>query len=78
MRLITLPGIDLPEVVSSGSSSMSGFDEDLGDLELVLRRELSRLDVLPNIVIKEAKEDAVEEYCERLAFFFLSKVSYLT
>ena len=73
MRLITLPGIDLPEVVSSGSSSMSGFDEDLGDLELVLRRELSRLDVLPNIVIKEAKEDAVEEYCERLPLFFFQR-----
>ena len=66
MRLITVPCIDLPEVESSGSCCMSGFDEDRGDHELILRRELNRLDVLPNIVIKEAKEDAVEEHCERL------------
>ena len=73
MRLITLPSIDLPKVGSSGSSSMSGFDKDLGDLELVLRMELGRLGVLPNIVIKEAKEDAVEEYCKRLSIMIFQK-----
>ena len=65
MRLVTVPGYDTQEVESLGSSSMSGFDEDLGDLELVLRREINRLDVLPNIVIREANEDAIEEYCAR-------------
>ena len=65
MRLVTVPGYDTQEVESLGSSSMSGFDEDLGDLELVLRKEINRLDVLPNIVIREANEDAIEEYCAR-------------
>ena len=35
--------------------------------------ELNRLDVLPNIVIKEAKADAVEEYCKRLAIMIFQK-----
>ena len=71
MRLITLPSIDWPKVGSSGSSSISGFDEDLGDLELVLGIELGRLGVL--FVIKEAKEDSVEEYCKRLAIMIFKK-----
>ena len=73
MRLVTVQGYDTQEVESLGSSSMSGFDEDLGDLELVLRREINRLDVLPNIVIREANEDAIEEYCAR----FANKTQYM-
>ena len=73
MRLVTVQGYDTQEVESLGSSSMSGFDEDLGYLELELRREINRLDVLPNIVIREANEDAIEEYCAR----FANKTQYM-
>ena len=60
-----VPGYDQQEEDSMASSSMSGFDEDLGDLHLVLRREIIRPDVVPNIVVRETIDEATEEYCAR-------------
>ena len=65
MRLVKVPVMERQEVDSLGSSSMSGFDEDLGDLRLVLRREISRLDILPDIVVRETIDEDTEEYCSR-------------
>ena len=66
MRLIHVPGIDPPERESFGSSSMSGYDENLDDLELeLMRNERIRLDILPHIVIKEVSEEVTEEHSER-------------
>ena len=63
MKLTHVPGIDPPERDSFGSSSMSGYDEDLGDLELDVRKERLLLDVLPHIMVNEVDED--EEYQDR-------------
>ena len=62
MKLTHVPGIDPPERDSFGSS-MSGYDEDLGDLELDVRKERLLLDVLPHIMVNEVDED--EEYQDR-------------
>ena len=65
MRILASPPLELPERDSLGSSSLSGFEEDLGDLGLILRRELGHHSVRSNLLLKDQNEEAFEEYHKR-------------
>ena len=53
MKSLNAPVVEHSEVESKSSSSMSGYDSDLEDVEIELRRELTWLNnVLPKIVMR--------------------------
>ena len=57
MKSLNAPVVEHSEVESKSSSSMSGYDSDLEDVEIELRRELTWLNnVLPKIVMRTVKE----------------------
>ena len=67
MKALNAPAIDPLEAESKSSSSMSGYDSDLDDVEIELRKELTRLNnVRPKIVVRSVKEETrLPEYYER-------------
>ena len=68
MKSLNAPVVEHSEVESKSSSSMSGYDSDLEDIEIELRRELIRLNnVRPKIVVRPVKEKTyLPGYYERL------------
>ena len=57
MKSLNAPVVEHSEVESKSSSSMSGYDSDLEDVEIELRRELTWLNnVRPKIVMRKVKE----------------------
>ena len=57
MKSLNAPVVEHSEVESKSSSSMSGYDSDLEDVEIELRRELTWLNnVRPKIVMRTVKE----------------------
>ena len=68
MKSLTAPVVEHSEVESKSSSSMSGYDSDLEDVEIELRREFIRLNnVRPKIVVRSGKEKTcLPGYYERL------------
>ena len=80
MKSLNAPVVVYSEVESKSSSSMSGYDSDLEDIEIELRRELERLNnVRPRIEVSPVKEKTcLPGYYERLfqhyiIFFLPSK-----
>ena len=68
MKSLNAPVVEHSEVESKSSSSMSGYDSDLEDVEIELRKELIRLNnVRPKIVVRPVKEKTcLTGYYERL------------
>ena len=68
MKSLNAPVVVYSEVESKSSSSMSGYDSDLEDVEIELRKELIRLNnVRPKIVVRPVKEKTyLPGYYERL------------
>ena len=55
MKSLNAP-VEHSEVESKISSSMSGYDSDLEDIEIELRRELIRLNIVrPKILVRPVK-----------------------
>ena len=67
MKALNAPAIDPVEADSKSSSSMSGYDSDLDDVEIELRKDLICLNnVRPKIVVRSVKEETrLPEYYER-------------
>ena len=56
MKSLNAPVVEHSEVESKSSSSMSGYDSDLEDIEIELRRELIRLNIVrPKILVRPVK-----------------------
>ena len=66
MKSVNAPVIEDHEFGRRSSSSMSGYESDLEDVEIQLRRELIRLDVRPSIVVQAVREESsIQEYYQR-------------
>ena len=57
MKFKDTPVIEPLDLMSVSSSSMSGYDIDLVDVEIELRREKFLLDRYPHIVIRSVQEE---------------------
>ena len=80
MRVKGTPVIEL-DLVSMSSSSMSGYDIDVEDVEIELRRDRFLTEKYPHIVVGSLREDSdYWEHDERLHnysdIFSLKKISF--
>ena len=56
MRSKNAPVIEPQDAESVSSSSMSGYGSDVEDVELELRKDKTRRNIRPDIVIREVQE----------------------